>query len=108
MLKQFNSHQSIRMLLLCREEEERDPLSSKLQSNHNGNDNGNDNNANKDTMIASTSKNHDNHNVVFFVPVVGCRSRQDAIAYQLPACQEKEGQGPIVVKALELQQRSQQ
>jgi hypothetical protein len=31
-------------------------------------DNGDDNN-DKDTMIASMSKNHNNHNVIFFAPL---------------------------------------
>jgi hypothetical protein len=43
-------------------------LSLKPRSNDYGD--GNDNNDNEDTVIAGTSKNHDNHNVVFFAPVV--------------------------------------
>ncbi len=89
---------------------------SKPRSNNN--DNGvNDNN--KDTLIASASKNHASHNVVFFVPVVvvaaavdkgvpacaGASADCDAAACQLTARQEKEGKGPIVIKAAELQRQ---
>jgi hypothetical protein len=63
MLKQFNPRHSIRMLLLLHQEESRGPLLSKPWSNDDGN-----NDDNKDTVIASASKNHDYHNVVFFVP----------------------------------------
>jgi hypothetical protein len=43
-------------------------LLAKPQSDNNE-DNYNDDNDNKDVVIASESKNNDNHNVIFFAPV---------------------------------------
>jgi hypothetical protein len=79
-------------------------LLAKLQSLNNDDNDNNDNN-DEDAVIASTSKNKNNHNVIFFVPVavvVGVADKDGTRAHGCPPMlmlsRRRRGGDPLLLK----------